>query len=209
VESKLHIAQYAGITVMFPAALVVAGWLWCASSRKLALLWLGVLFVAYFVVGLSKVLFKGWGIGVESLNIAVISGHAMNACLVSTIVLSLLFRQLDHRLRWLALSTGLLSTWWFSVQYVGQTIHPLAEAIAGAVVGSAAACVFLCRLEKKKIRKIPLPALALGLAIIMLSTSIPKYTAEGVLNSLAVTLSGAERAFMQPHWRISGEHARL
>lgn len=208
-ESKLHIAQYAGITVMFPAALVVAGWLWCASSRKLALLWLGVLFVAYFVVGLSKVLFKGWGIGVESLNIAVISGHAMNACLVSTIVLSLLFRQLDHRLRWLALSTGLLSTWWFSVQYVGQTIHPLAEAIAGAVVGSAAACVFLCRLEKKKIRKIPLPALALGLAIIMLSTSIPKYTAEGVLNSLAVTLSGAERAFMQPHWRISGEHARL
>jgi hypothetical protein len=209
VESKLHIAQYAGITVMFPAALVVAGWLWCASSRKLALLWLGVLFVAYFVVGLSKVLFKGWGIGVESLNIAVISGHAMNACLVSTIVLSLLFRQLDHRLRWLALSTGLLSTWWFSVQYVGQTIHPLAEAIAGAVVGSAAACVFLCRLEKKQIRKIPLPALALGLAIIMLSTSIPKYTAEGVLNSLAVTLSGAERAFMQPHWRISGEHARL
>lgn len=208
-ESKLHIAQYAGITVMFPAALVVAGWLWCASSRKLALLWLGVLFVAYFVVGLSKVLFKGWGIGVESLNIAVISGHAMNACLVSTIVLSLLFRQLDHRLRWLALSTGLLSTWWFSVQYVGQTIHPLAEAIAGAVVGSAAACVFLCRLEKKQIRKIPLPALALGLAIIMLSTSIPKYTAEGVLNSLAVTLSGAERAFMQPHWRISGEHARL
>jgi hypothetical protein len=209
VESKLHIAQYAGITVMFPAALVVAGWLWCASSRKLALLWLGVLFVAYFVVGLSKVLFKGWGIGVESLNIAVISGHAMNACLVSTIVLSLLFRQLDHRLRWLALSTGLLSTWWFSVQYVGQTIHPLAEAIAGAVVGSAAACVFLCRLEKKQIRKIPLPALALGLAIIMLSMSIPKYTAEGVLNSLAVTLSGAERAFMQPHWRISGEHARL
>lgn len=208
-ESKLHIAQYAGITVMFPAALVVAGWLWCASSRKLALLWLGVLFVAYFVVGLSKVLFKGWGIGVESLNIAVISGHAMNACLVSTIVLSLLFRQLDHRLRWLALSTGLLSTWWFSVQYVGQTIHPLAEAIAGAVVGSAAACVFLCRLEKKQIRKIPLPALALGLAIIMLSTSIPKYTAEGVLNSLAVTLSGAERAFMQPQWRISGEHARL
>lgn len=208
-ESKLHIAEYAGITIMFPAALVVAGWLWCAASRKMALLWLGVLFVAYFVVGLSKVLFMGWGIGVESLNIAVISGHAMNACLVSTLVLSLLFRQLDHRLRWLALITGLLSTWWFSVQYVGQTIHPLAEAIAGAVVGSAAACVFLYRLEKKQTRKIPLPALAMGLAIIMLSMSIPKYTAEGVLNSLAVTLSGAERAFAQPHWRTSGEPERL
>ncbi|MGF6558380.1 hypothetical protein ABIA48_004760 [Pseudomonas sp. S30_BP2TU TE3576] len=208
-ESKLYIAQYAGITVMLPAAMVVAGWLWCMASRKLAVLWLGVLFVAYFVVGLSKVLFKGWGIGLESLNIAVISGHAMNACLVSTVVLSLLFRQLDHRLRWLALGAGLLSTWWFSIQYVGQTIHPLPEAIAGAVVGSAAACVFLFRLERKEIRKIPRQALVLGLAVILMSTSIPKYTAEGVLNSLAVTLSGAEKAFMQPHWRTSDRASRL
>lgn len=189
--------------------MVVAGWLWCTASRKLALLWLGVLSVAYFVVGLSKVLFKGWGIGLESLDIAVISGHAMNACLVSTVVLSLLLRQIDHRLRWLALGAGLLSTWWFSVQYVGQTIHPLPEAVAGAIVGSAAACVFLFRLEKKEIRKIPLPALALGLALILLSASIPKYTAEGVLNSLAVALSGAEKAFMQPHWRGAPVSSRL
>ena len=121
--SKLYITQYAGITVMLPAAMVVAGWLWSMASRKLALLWLGVLFVAYFVVGLSKVLFKGWGIGLASLDIAVISGHAMNACLVSTVVLSLLLRQLDHRLRWLALGAGLLSTWWFSVQYVGPVSY--------------------------------------------------------------------------------------
>jgi hypothetical protein len=207
--SKLYITQYAGITVMLPAALVVAGWLWCTASRKLALLWLGVLSVAYFVVGLSKVLFKGWGIGLESLDIAVISGHAMNACLVSTVVLSLLLRQVDHRLRWLALGAGLLLTWWFSVRYVGQTIHPLPEAIAGAVVGSAAACVFLFRLERKEIRKIPRAALVLGLAVILLSTSIPKYTAEGVLNSLAVTLSGTEKAFRQPHWRTSGGPTRL
>ncbi|MCW8277168.1 hypothetical protein IMF27_17080 [Pseudomonas sp. PCH199] len=194
---------------MLPAALVVAGWLWSTASRKLALVWLGVLSVAYFVVGLSKVLFKGWGIGLESLDIAVISGHAMNACLVSTVVLSLLLRQLDHRLRWLALGAGLLSTWWFSIQYVAQSIHPLSEAIAGAVVGSAAACVFLFRLEKKQIRKIPMPVLALGLVVIVLSTSIPKYTAEGVLNSVAVTLSGAEKAFTRPHWRTSGEPSRL
>ncbi len=56
-------------------------------------------------------------------------------------------------------------------------------------VGSVAACVFLFRLEKKQIRKIPLSALALGLVVIILSANIPKYTAEGVLNFVAVTLS--------------------
>jgi hypothetical protein len=69
--------------------------------------------------------------------------------------------------------------------------------------------VFLLRLEKKDVRKIPLPALGIGLAVILLSTSIPKYTAEGVLNSLAVTLSGAEKAFMKPYWRTSGATAPL
>lgn len=208
-DSTRYIAQYAGITVMLPAALVVAGWLWCTASKKVAFLWLGVLLVAYCVVGLSKVLFKGWGIGLESLDIAVISGHAMNACLVSTVVLSLLFRQIDHRLRWLALGAGLVSTWWFSVHYVGTTIHPLSEAIAGALVGSAAACVFLYKLENKAVSKIPRPALVVGLVVMALSASMPKYTAEGLLNALAVSLSGTEKAFMQPHWRTSGESSRL
>lgn len=208
-DSTRYIAQYAGITVMLPAALVVAGWLWCTASEKVAFLWLGVLLVAYCVVGLSKVLFKGWGIGLESLDIAVISGHAMNACLVSTVVLSLLFRQIDHRLRWLALGAGLVSTWWFSVHYVGTTIHPLSEAIAGALVGSAAACVFLYKLENKAVSKIPRPALVVGLVVMALSASMPKYTAEGLLNALAVSLSGTEKAFMQPHWRTSGESSRL
>ena len=76
-------------------------------------------------------------------------------------------------------------------------------------MGSAAACVFLYRLENKQISKIPLPAVALGLVVIMLSASIPKYTAEGLLNTLAVSLSGAEKAFKQPHWRASDGSLRL
>lgn len=148
-DVKLHIAQYAGITVMFPAALVVAAWLWLAASKKIALTWLCVLGSAYAVVGVSKVLFKGWGVGLEGLDIAVISGHAMNACLVFTVMLSLLLRQLDNRLRWPAVGAGLLATWWFSINYVAPIMHPLSEAIAGAVVGSVAACTFLLWVDKK------------------------------------------------------------
>ena len=72
----MQIVQYAGITVMFPAALVIAAWLWVGASRKIAFLWLGVLVTAYLVVGASKILFKGWGIGLHDLGIAVFSGHA-------------------------------------------------------------------------------------------------------------------------------------
>ena len=67
VVDKMQIVQYAGITVMFPAALVSAAWLWLGASRKIALLWLGVLVTAYLVVGVSKILFKGWGVGLHDL----------------------------------------------------------------------------------------------------------------------------------------------
>ena len=195
VVDKMQIVQYAGITVMFPAALVIAAWLWIAASRRVAFLWLGVLVSAYLVVGASKILFKGWGIGLHDLGIAVFSGHAMNACLVFTVMLNLLCQQLDQRLRWPALGAGLLATWWFAINYVAHTIHPLPEAIAGALIGSVAACVFVFSLKPYNISKVPRPALGLGLAVVLAFSCMPKYTAERLLDHIAITLSGADQAF--------------
>ena len=195
VVDKMQIVQYAGITVMFPAALVIAAWLWLAVCRKFAFLWLAVLVTAYLVVGVSKILFKGWGIGLHDLGIAVFSGHAMNACLVFTVMLNLLCQQLDQRLRWPALVAGLLATWWFAINYVAHTIHPLPEAIAGALIGSVAACVMVFSLRHYNVSHVPRPALALGLAVVMAFSCMPKYTAERLLDHIAITLSGADQAF--------------
>ena len=60
-----------------PGSTGKAVWLWLGASRKIALLWMGVLVTAYLVVGVSKILFKGWGIGLHDLGIAVFSGHAI------------------------------------------------------------------------------------------------------------------------------------
>lgn len=200
-DVKMYVTQYASISVMFPTALVVAAWLWSGASKKAAFIWLCIVAAAYAVVATSKVIFKGWGFGFESMDIAVISGHAMNACLMFTVLLNLLLRQFDTRLRWPALVAGLLATWWFSVKYVGQTIHPLPEAIAGALVGSVAACVFLYKLESRPVGKIPRPALIAGLAVILICSQAPKLSAEGMLNQVATSLSGAEQAFKRPYWR--------
>ena len=194
-DAKLYITQFAGITVMLPAALVVAAWLWSIASKKITVLWFGVLLSAYFVIGASKVLFKGWGIGLESLGISVFSGHAMNSCLIFTVMLSLLCRQFDHRLRWPAIGVGLLAAWWFSVHYVAHTIHPLPEAIAGALIGSVAACVFVLCLKPYNVSQVPRPTLTLGLAVVIAFSCMPKYTAERLLDHIAITLSGAPQAF--------------
>lgn len=111
----------------------------------------------------------------------------MNACLVFTVLLNLLCQQLDPRLRWPALGVGLLATWWFAIHYVAHTIHPLPEAIAGALIGSVAACVFVLCLKPYNVSHVPRPALTLGLAVVIAFSCMPKYTAERLLDRIAIT----------------------
>ncbi|MGV8916282.1 MAG: hypothetical protein ACOH2R_00515 [Pseudomonas sp.] len=198
-----QITAYGGITVMLPAAVVIGVWLWHSGNRRGSLLWAVTLLSVYSIVTVSKIMFKGWGIGLESLNIAVISGHAMNTCLVLTVTLSLLARQIKHSLRWPAAALGLLLSWLFAVNCVAPFIHPLEEAIAGAVLGSTAACVFLYCLEETAERvKIPGLALVLGLMFMAFNMTTPKYTAEHFLNNVAIAISGAQRAHSDREWRV-------
>lgn len=199
------ITPYGGITVMLPAALVITGWLWMTRSRRSALLWIATLFAVYSVVAASKILFKGWGVALESLGIYVLSGHAMNTCLVLMVGLSLLARQLHQALRWPAALFGLVLGWMFSIYCVAPFIHPLPEAVAGAMLGSLAACLFLFGLENTQPGRIPSAALLVGLLLIAFNATTPKYTAESILDRISIKLSGANQAFRAPDWRVPVE----
>ncbi|WP_236690546.1 MULTISPECIES: hypothetical protein [Pseudomonas] len=187
--------EYGAITVMFPIALVIAGWLWFSGARAACAVWLLTVLCAYALVGASKILFKGWGIGLPSLNIAVFSGHAMNACLMMPVLASVLARQIHPRLRWPAALAGLGFGVWFAATLVGNVIHPMAEAIMGAVIGGSAAFAFLLVLERWNLRRLGLAALVPGLMLIVLAASAPKFTAEHWLDQVATSLSGATKPF--------------
>jgi len=81
---RAELAQFGGITVMIPAAVVIAVWLRYSTSWALRA-WIITVGVTYSIVAASKLLFKGWGLSVQPLDIAVISGHAMNTCLMVTV----------------------------------------------------------------------------------------------------------------------------
>ena len=195
-----ELAHYGGITVMIPAALVIAVWLRYSSPRALKG-WLITVACTYSIVAFSKLLFKGWGLSFQHVDIAVLSGHAMNTCLMLTVGSSLLARQFSAALRWPAALVGLLLGLWFSAYCVAPFIHPLNEALAGAVLGGIAAIAFLWRIEPTEVKVSP-AFIGAGLAVLLVCALMPKYNAELLLNRVAVTLSGAERAYQEPAWRL-------
>ncbi|WP_339467271.1 hypothetical protein [Pseudomonas sp. EL_65y_Pfl1_R83] len=203
---RAELAQYGGITVMVPAAIIIAVWLWYSNPRALRT-WVLTVGATYLLVALSKVLFKGWGLSFQHLDIAVLSGHAMNTCLMVTAGASLVARQFNPALRWPAALVGLLASLWFSAYCVAPYIHPLNEALAGAVLGVGAALVFLWRIEATPVKVSP-SFIGGGLVVLLACALLPKYNAELLLNRVAITLSGAEQAHQEPSWRSDAAHRK-
>lgn len=199
------LTPYGGISVMLPAALVIAVWLWTTRSHRSAALWGVTVLMTYSLVVISKILFKGWGVAVESLGIYVLSGHAMNMCLMLPVGLSLLARQICFSWRWPAAGIGLMLGGLFAMYCVAPFIHPLPEALAGAVLGGVGACVFLAGLENLQAGRIPSAAVLAGLLFIAISSNATSLNAERLLDRISVKMSGADRAFRQPDWRSTGD----
>lgn len=197
---RAELAQYGGITAMFPAAIIIAVWLRYSIPWALRT-WVMTVGLTYSIVALSKLLFKGWGLAFQYMDIAVLSGHAMNTCLMLIVGLSLIARQFNPALRWPAALTGVLLGGVFSAYCVAPYIHPLNEALAGAVLGMIAALGFLWRIEPGQV-KVPPAFIGAGLVALLACAQMPKYNAELLLNRVAVSLSGAEQAHREPDWRV-------
>ncbi|WP_420359292.1 hypothetical protein [Pseudomonas kairouanensis] len=203
---RAELAQYGGITVMIPAALMIAVWLRYSNPWALRA-WVITVGITYSLVAASKLLFKGWGVSFQHLDIAVLSGHAMNTCLMVTVTASLVARQFNPMWRWPAAAAGLLVSAWFSAYCVAPYIHPLNEALAGATLGAAAAVVFLWRIENTEVQVAP-RFIGGGLVLLLLCALVPKYNAELLLNRVAISLSGAEQAHQEPAWRLDTAHTK-
>ncbi|AOE68683.1 hypothetical protein A7317_17265 [Pseudomonas fluorescens] len=201
-----QLAHYGGITVMIPAALMIAVWLWYSAPQAFKW-WIITVASTYSIVAFSKLLFKGWGVSFQTLDIAVLSGHAMNTCLMVTVALSLIARQFNYAWRWPATLVGLSLTVGFSAYCVAPYIHPLNEALAGALLGAVAAVAFLWRIDVVRVNVSP-SLIGGGLVFLSLCALVPKYNAETLLNHVAVTVSGAQQAHQEPAWRTVSRHIK-
>ncbi len=203
---RAELAHYGGITVMIPAAIIIAVWLRYSTPWALRA-WAITVAVAYSIVAASKLLFKGWGVSLQYLDIAVLSGHAMNTCLMVTVGSSLVARHYKPAWRWPAALVGLICSIWFSAYCVAPYIHPLNEALAGAALGALAAGAFLWRIEPAEVN-VPRAVIGAGLVAVLACAWVPKYNAELLLNRVAVSLSGAEQAHQEPSWRLDAAHRK-
>lgn len=173
-----------------------------ARARRALLAWTLTFGAAAAVVLLSKIGFRGWGLGIAALDFKSVSGHAARAAALWPVLLALLAR-----------AAGLARVGWPVVLGYGYAVlmavllvrfdrHAPAEAIAGLVLGACASAVFLRH-------ALPPPAHAGGAGRAVLGgalAGVAVFLAEpaahtGLITRTALYLSGQPVPYSWQTWR--------
>lgn len=137
----LHLGDL-GFTV--PAAAAIAAALAAGGEPRRALRWCLLFGCGMLAVGLNKIAYLAWGIGIETVTFKAASGHAAGASAVLPLLLYLAvlllqaLRQAAAPARGAAasLAAGLALGALLAVQLVLRCEHSAAEALAGCAVGA-------------------------------------------------------------------------
>lgn len=127
--------------VTLPVAALCAGWI-ALFNMRLALRLVAILAAGFALVGVTKVVYAGWGISIPADDFRVISGHAMLSTSIWMIAITL-------QLKWWRLPTfpgifaGMAIGALTSIARLLNHSHSLPEVISGWLLGVVMALFFL------------------------------------------------------------------
>jgi membrane-associated phospholipid phosphatase len=215
-----HLSALGGLNVTALLALAIAAWLVGAHCWRLALAWCLLFGGAMAVAAASQMAFIGWGVGIQSLDFTGFSGHATRAGAVFPVAFFLLFERRGRRrggssakrpaigrterrregwLRAAVLGGGLLAVG-VAIARVEVGAHSPSEAVAGCLLGLAAAGLFVAR--SRAARDFSPQPLLLGLlaATFLLPRADPANSHQW-LTAAALKLSGRDRVYLREDWQ--------
>ena len=196
-----HLTDLGSLNVTAPIAVAIAAWLGVAHCVRLAASWTAIFLAAMSLVVASKLAFLGWGIGVQSLDFAGLSGHAARAAAVFPVALGLLLHRQSSRLRNQGVLAGALIGVAVAVSRVVVGAHSVSEAASGCLLGLAAALLFIDRARSANSFR-PGPILvAITLSLMLLLPKIDPRMSHQWLVAAALALSGSDRVYQRPAWQ--------
>lgn len=134
--SWLPLVQLGDLPLTLPAGAAIAAWLLAWRAWRTAAGWCLLFALGLGLVGVAKIAFMGWGLGIEQLDYKAPSGHAAGVAAVFPMLFYLLLHDAGPRLRRAGLAAGLALGVLVAALLVMMREHSAAEAAAGLVVGA-------------------------------------------------------------------------
>lgn len=204
------ITRLGGLYVTLAAAIGIAGWLCAARAWRPALLWCVLLCGLLVLTAATKILFIGWGLGIEAIDFTGISGHALRATLIYPVLLYLAMRKATPSWRFFSVLAGLLLGTLVAVSRVKLHAHSMSEVVAGCVLGISAGAIFLHMFKQPQVFVVDRTVIAGSFIGLLAATFLPPAPTERWMISSALYISSHDRPYIRKGWTLAprGWHHR-
>jgi membrane-associated phospholipid phosphatase len=189
------------LAVTGPIGVAIAVWLMAGKSWRLTAAWALLFGAGMALVVVTKIAFIGWGLGVESVEFAGFSGHAMRAAAVFPVACFLAFRSSSLQARQLATLAGVLLAVLIAVSRVVVLAHSASEAITGCLLGLTVAALFIWYSSTEQHLALSRVLVLLCTPILLVAPRVEPVPAEMWIIQAALFLSGHDRPYTRDMWR--------
>ncbi|MFS2002936.1 phosphatase PAP2 family protein [Duganella sp. CT11-25] len=189
------------LAVTGPIGLAIAIWLLAGKSWRLTLTWSLLFGVGMALVVATKIAFIGWGVGVESVAFAGISGHAMRAAAVFPVALYLLVYGASRPVRLAALAAGGGLTVLIAISRVKINAHSVSEVVTGCLLGFTVAAAFIWYARSGRELVLSRVLGLLCLPALLIAPRIEPIPTELWITKAALYLAGHEQPHIPYIWR--------
>jgi membrane-associated phospholipid phosphatase len=204
-----HWLSVAGsLAVTGPIGIAIMVWLLAGKSWRLTWTWLLLFGGGMALVVLTKLAFLGWGLGVESVEFAGFSGHAMRAAAVYPVAAFLMTRSSPQWAQMLASTLGVLLSVLIALSRIYTFSHSPSEAWTGCVLGLVVAGAFIWYANSE--RQLPLSRVlvALCVPVLLVAPQVKPIPAEMWITKVALYLSGRDQPYTRAIWQAPRPQVR-
>ena len=189
------------LAITGPIGIAIGVWLMAGRSWRLTAIWTVLFGTGMALVIGTKIAFMGWGIGVQSVEFAGFSGHAMRAAAVFPVAGFLAFRSSPPPARHLATALGVLLAVMISISRVYVRAHSVSEVVTGCLLGLAVAALFIWYAGNEHHMAMSRVLVALCLPILLVAPRVEPIPTETWIAQAALYLSGRDYPYTRAIWR--------
>lgn len=186
----LQITGVADTVVTLPAAATIAAWLVVGRAWRMALWWCVLFTLGLAFVVATKIAYIGWGVGIETLDLMGLSGHAMRATAVFPVIFYLMLQRSPPAMRISGVVLGILLGVLVGVSRVALSVHSVSEVVAGCALGGAVSLGFIWIARGFPRPHLNCRTIVIGLFALLPASYASPAPTERWMNAVALFLSG-------------------
>lgn len=197
------ISNFGDVTIMSLVAAAIAAWLFVDDEKRLALYWSLLYSGAMGIVIATKMAFIGWGIGIQAIDFAGFSGHAMRSAAVLPVLFYLILQRARFALRTGGVMFGIACAALIGAARIATHTHSVSEVGAGLLLGMVASLCFIRIAHASLTRHVFQPLrIALSLLALLPAPYVHPAPTQVWLTEITLYVSGHEQPFPRAGWKI-------